>query len=327
MPNSRSRLLGFVDNGDGRAWTGRHPPTTACLPHQPLGWSLEPNLKLIQSGRATSALLPTLLLALLLAACGGGGGGDTPPTNSTPTPPVVVVEMPATRSDAARFLSQATFGPTETDIDRVMAVGYSAWIDEQFSRSATSHRTHFETRDAEIRAANASSSAGQDQVFETFWKQAIAGPDQLRQRSAFALSQIFVISMADDNVANNPRAVAAWLDMLGNEGLGTYRNLLETVSRHPLMGVYLSHLRNQKADTRTGRVPDENYAREVMQLFSVGLVELNEDGSARTVGGNPVDTYAPADISGLARVFTGWSYACPDWPDNSCFSSGVANGN
>ena len=281
-------------------------------------------MNLMHSGRATGALL----LTLLLAACGGGGGGgETPPATGTPTPPPVVVEMPATRSDAARFLSQATFGPTETDIDRVMAVGYSAWIDEQFARSAVSHRTHFETRDAEIRAANASSSGGQDQVFETFWKQALASPDQLRQRSAFALSQIFVISMADDNVASNPRAVTAWMDMLGNEGLGSYRNLLETVSRHPLMGVYLSHLRNQKADTRTGRVPDENYSREVMQLFSVGLVELNEDGSARTVGGNMVDTYTPADISGLARVFTGWSYACPDWPDNSCFSSGVANGN
>jgi uncharacterized protein (DUF1800 family) len=114
--------------------------------------------------------------------------------------------------------------------------------------------------------------------------------------------------------------------MLGDKGLVTYRDLLESVSRHPMMGVYLSHLRNQKADTRTGRVPDENYAREVVQLFSIGLVELNEDGSARTAGGNTVDTYSPADISGLARVFTGWSWACPEWPDNSCFSAGSANG-
>jgi uncharacterized protein (DUF1800 family) len=94
-----------------------------------------------------------------------------------------------------------------------------------------------------------------------------------------------------------------------------------------MMGVYLSHLRNQKADPRTGRVPDENYAREVLQLFSIGLVELNDDGSARTNAGNPIDTYTPADISGIARVFTGWSWACPDWPDNSCFSQGTANGN
>ena len=108
---------------------------------------------------------------------------------------------------------------------------------------------------------------------------------------------------------------------------GNYRDLLEAVSRHPLMGMYLSHLRNQKADARTGRVPDENYAREVMQLFSIGLVELNADGSARTSGSKPLETYAAADVAGLAKVFTGWSWDCPEWPDNSCFFGGSANGN
>ncbi len=280
--------------------------------------------------------LGALFMTVMLAACGGGsGGGDAPapapapaPTPTAPTPPPApVVERPATRDEAARFLTQASFGPVDADIDRLMAVGYAAWIDEQFALPATSHRAFWETRNAEIRAANASNSAGQDQVFESFWKQAVTGPDQLRQRVAYALSQIFVISMVDNTVAENPRAVAAWMDMLGEQGLGTYRQLLETVSRHPMMGVYLSHLRNQKADARTGRVPDENYAREVMQLFSIGLVELNDDGTPRSTGGNAVDTYAPADISGLARVFTGWSWACPDWPDNSCFFSGTANGN
>ena len=271
--------------------------------------------------RARCAWTLSLTLTLVLAAC-GGGGSETP---AAPEPPPVVVERPATRAEASRFLTQATFGPTDTDTDRVMAIGYAAWIDEQLALPALSHRSHVEARDLEIKAANASSSAGQDQVFETFWKQALTGPDQLRQRAVFALSQIFVISMVEDNVANNPRAVAAWLDMLGAEGLGTYRVLLETVSRHPMMGTYLSHLRNQKADTRSGRVPDENYAREVMQLFSIGLVELNEDGSARTVGSTSIDTYTPSDISGLARVFTGWSYACPDWPANNCFFSGSNN--
>ena len=266
-----------------------------------------------------------LLLGALLAACGGGGGGENSATAEPPIAPVV--EKPATRNEAARFLTQATFGATDADIDRVMAVGYAAWIDEQFALPAASHRAHVEVRDAELKAASATANAGQDQVFETFWKQALAGPDQLRQRTVFALSQIFVLSMVDDNVGINPRAVGAWMDMLGDKGLGNYRELLETVSRHPMMGTYLSHLRNQKADTRTGRVPDENYAREVMQLFSIGLVELNEDGTARTAAGSPVDTYTPADISGLARVFTGWSWACPDWPDNNCFFSGTNNGN
>ena len=115
--------------------------------------------------------------------------------------------------------------------------------------------------------------------------------------------------------------------MLGDKGQGNYRDLLEAVSRHPLMGMYLSHMRNQKADARTGRVPDENYAREVMQLFSIGLVELNPDGSARNGGSSRSRPTAAADIAGLAKVFTGWSWDCPEWPDNSCFFGGSANGN
>ncbi len=278
--------------------------------------------------------LAALVFSSFLAACGGGGGGGgggdaTAPT--APAPPAApVVEKPATRNDAARFLAQASFGATDGDIDRVMAVGYAAWIDEQFALPATSHRAWWDARNAEITAASTATppaTAGQDQVFESFWKQASTGRDQLRQRTAYALSQIFVISMVDGTVGDNPRAVAAWLDMLGNEGLGSYRTLLETVSRHPMMGVYLSHLRNQKADPRSGRVPDENYAREVMQLFSIGLVELNDDGSAKTSAGKPTDTYTPADISGLAKVFTGWSWACPDYPNSNCFFNGSNNGN
>ncbi len=272
-----------------------------------------------------SRVLAVLLSSLLLVACGGGGGGGGDST--TPPPPAApVIEKPATRAEAMRFLTQASFGATDADVDRVMSVGYAAWIDEQLALPATSHRASWEAADAAIKAVTPTGSAGQDQVFESFWKQAVTGPDQLRGRVAYALSQIFVISMVDGTVSQTPRAVADWLDLLGSTGLGTYRGLLEGVSRHPMMGIYLSHLRNQKPDLRTGRVPDENYAREVMQLFSIGLVELNEDGSVRTSGGSPVDTYTPADISGLAKVFTGWSWACPDWPDNGCFSNGSANG-
>ena len=273
------------------------------------------------------AALAAATFAALLAACGGGGGGSNS-TASTPTAPAPsAVEKPATRDDATRFLTQASFGPVDADVDRVSSVGYAAWIDEQLALPATSHRATWEAADAAIKTADATRAAGQDQVFESFWKQAVTGPDQLRQRVAYALSQIFVISLVDSTVGDNPRAVAAWLDMLGDKGLTTYRELLESVSRHPMMGVYLTSLKNQKADTRTGRVPDENYAREVMQLFSIGLVELNDDGSARTVGGSAVDTYTPADISGMARVFTGWSWACPDWPDSGCFFNGALNGN
>lgn len=268
-----------------------------------------------------------LLAALAVTACGGGDLGklDGPLSyvdNSAPPPadkPVI------TRAQAARFLTQASMGPTEAEITRVMELGYAGWIDAQFALPATSHRAHWDTRHAALPPIEPGSTR-QELLFESFWKQAVTGEDQLRQRVVWALSQIFVISMTDDGVGASSRAVAAWLDMLGDKGLGTYRELLGSVSRHPMMGTYLSYLGNQKADARTGRVPDENYAREVMQLFSVGLVELNEDGSARLSNGNPIDTYDSADIRGMARVFTGWSWACPDWPDNGCFSQGSVGG-
>ncbi len=260
--------------------------------------------------------LTGLGVAAMLAACGGGGGGEDAPIAS---------DAPATREEAARFLTQATFGPTQADIERVMRIGYERWIDEQLARAPSSHRALWEAADRALKASDPNASAGQEGVLNAFWRHAVHGADQLRLRHAYALSQIFVISMVDGTVGDNPRAVAAWLDMLNEQGVGTYRQLLESVSRHPMMGVYLSHLRNQKANPATGRVPDENYAREVMQLFSIGIVELNPDGTPRTVGGAPVETYTPADISGLAKVFTGWSWDCVD-TSNGCFYSGTVNG-
>ncbi len=299
----------------------------------------------------------SLILAVMFTACGGGGGASTPVANApvasapvanapppapnpaptpTPAPPPApapvpappappapaAIEKPSTRVEAARFLTQATFGPTDADVDRLMQVGYAAWIDEQLALPAASHRASWEAADAVAKAASAPTNATQADVLDSFWAKAVGAPDQLRQRVAYALSQIFVISTMASAINDQPRATAAWLDLLGSQGLGNYRSLIEAVSRHPLMGLYLSHLRNQKADTRSGRVPDENYAREVLQLFSIGVVKLDEGG--RSTGES---SYSPADVSGLAKVFTGWSYACPDWPDNACFSNGSANGN
>ncbi|MFN0185976.1 MAG: DUF1800 family protein [Aquabacterium sp.] len=266
--------------------------------------------------------IAALSLAVLLAACGGGGGGDS---NETPQGQPSAPEMPADRVAASRFLSQSTFGATDDQVNRVMSVGYGAWIDEQIAKPQTSHRTEWESVDAANKVNDPNSGAWQDDTTNAWWKAALTGDDQLRQRVAYALSQIFVISMVDNGVGDNPRGVAAYVDMLGTHAFGNYRTLLEQVSLHPLMGTYLSHMRNQKADARTGRVPDENYAREVMQLFSIGLVELNADGTPRQASGQAVDAYGQNDIAGLARVFTGWSWSCPDWPDNSCFFWGSAN--
>jgi uncharacterized protein (DUF1800 family) len=235
-------------------------------------------------------------------------------------------DVPANRNEAARFLTQASFGPSSADIDALMQLGTSAWLTRQLALPATSHRAYWEAADAAIQAATPGTTAGQDQIWESFWKQASTGEDQLRQRMALALSEIFVISAVDSGVGGQPRAVAAWLDMLGDKGLGTYRELLEAVAMHPLMGMYLTHLKNQKADPVTGRIPDQNFAREVMQLFSIGLVRLNPDGTPLLVGGLPVETYGPDDVAGLSRVFTGFSWACPAAPSNNCFYNGATGG-
>ncbi len=311
----------------------------------------------VQGTFAARTLRPGLTFAALaasavfLAACGGGSdsssgsGGAAAASTAAATAAATTstgvtakalgssrsagagnaaADRPASLAEAARFLTQASFGPSVDANELVLKLGYSAWIDRQFTLPATSHRAHWEAADAAIKLIDPLKSAGQDPVWESFWKQASTGDDQLRQRVAFALSQIFVISAVDGNIGNQPRAMAAWLDMLGEKGFGTYRELLQSVSMHPMMGLYLTSLHSQKADN-SGRVPDENYAREVMQLFSIGVAKLNPDGTPVLVNGNTVDTYSPADITGMARVFTGWSYACGA-NDNGCFYNGSTGG-
>ena len=288
--------------------------------------------------RQRQHVLAAAVAAALLAACGGGDNTATPAATDGTARALAVKKaegtaaVPAlaapTATEAQRFLGQATFGAAPGDRDAVIAQGFDAWIDAQWLIPATSHRAYWENADATRFATQTPpNTAGQDQVWESFWKQAATGPDQLRQRVAYALSQIFVISAVDSNVGDQPRAVAAWLDMLGTDGLTTYRRLLESVSLHPMMGRYLTHLGNQKANTATGRVPDENYAREVMQLFSIGVVQLNADGTPVLVNNKPVESYTPADVAGLAKVFTGFSWACPGAPSsNNCFFNGSTGG-
>ncbi len=270
-------------------------------------------------GEARASALPSwigaLALSAFLAACGSG-------SDSSGT----AAQTPPTQEAAARFLTQASFGPDDASVSQVQAQGYSRWIDTQLALPVTSHVAAWDAADAEVKKTNAAGSVGQDGVINSFWKQALAGEGQLRLRVAYALSQIFVVSMQDGNVGENPRTAASYLDMLADKGVGNYRDLLEAVALHPAMGVYLSHLRNQKADPRTGRVPDENFAREVMQLFSIGLVALQPDGQPRLADGKVVETYTPADVAGLAKVFTGWSWDCPAWPDNNCFFEGAPAG-
>jgi uncharacterized protein (DUF1800 family) len=202
-------------------------------------------------------------------------------------------------------LSQATFGVTRAEVDRAVALGATAWLDEQFAAPrTTSHVQWLRNKGYEVEPK----VFNQEGLDYTVWRKFIASPDQLRQRMVYALSQIFVVSIDAIDADYPPFSVGNLLDVLEANAFGSYRTLLEQVTLTPVMGRYLSMLGSRKADT-SGRRPDENYAREVMQLFSIGLVMLNADGTPQRVNGNTLPAYTEADVSGLARAFTGWEYA------------------
>ena len=249
------------------------------------------------------------IAALALTACGGSGSdGVAPPPGNTPPPTTPPPAVAPTRNEAARFLTQATFGPAPADVDRVVALGYAAWLDEQFSSQASTHLPAVPAFGDTL----SPQFFGQFPILSTFWTKAAIAPDQLRQRAMYSLSQLFVISMNDANVLSYPQGIATYMDLLGRDAFGNFRQLLEDVTLSPMMGLYLSHLANQKEDAATGRVPDENYAREVMQLFTIGLYELNADGTVKLDSRRePIETYSNDDVIGLARVFTGWSWSSP----------------
>ena len=251
------------------------------------------------------------LAALLLGGCGAGGDESAPAVSGGPA------ADPTSQVEASRFLAQASFGANMSAIDDVSANGYARWLDQQFAMPAGSPHQNYLV--SVIASLPADQSPQDSHVMNTFWRQAATAPDQLRHRVAFALSQIFVISLTNDAVSGYRRGVASYLDMLGREAFGNYRDLLEAVTLHPMMGLFLSHLRNQKESGN--RVPDQNYAREVMQLFSIGLHQLNPDGTVMLANGQPVETYDQDDIVGLSRVFTGFSWAGPDTQNGRFFGS------
>ena len=257
---------------------------------------------------ALAASAAALVAPLALSACGGGGsggaspgvplsagGGPTSGGGTTPGAPSITSEQ------AARFLVQAAFAATDAQIARVQTLGYSAWIDEQFAMPRTlSHWDWMDAKGYQV-VANVDNFAG----FEnSLWRKLIASPDALRQRMTLALSEIFVVSVLGLPVSWRGFLAAGYVDMLEANAFGTYRQLLQDVTLSPAMGVYLNTRGNQKANPATGRVPDENYAREVMQLFSIGLLELETDGTLK--GGRAQETYNAQTIAALAQVFTGW---------------------
>ena len=256
--------------------------------------------------RFTRGVAAAALIAFL-AACGGGSGtGETEATGGSTTGPAAAGPNNAPLA-AARFLTQATYGPTSAEITRLQTMTYAAWIDEQFAKPQSYHRLYMNQAAADLAATGGTVS--QTNFFDSYWSQAIAGDDQLRQRAAFALSQVFVISFTDNTLRSQPRGVSGYYDTLAEGAFGNFRDLLEAVALHPMMGVYLSHLKNQKEDPTTGRVPDLNFAREITQLFTIGQYKLNADGTVVTGSdGKAVAAYVSADLEGLSQVFTGWSW-------------------
>jgi uncharacterized protein (DUF1800 family) len=232
-------------------------------------------------------------------------GSSTMPV--PPTPPAMSNVAP-TPAEAARFLNQATFGSTPASITAVQTRGYSDWINDQIALTPTYHLDYFTARRAEYAARDPDSDfpGWQTPRQEAWWQHSLTAPDQLRQRMAWCLSQLLVISQEGALDASH-REVTLYYDMLLRHSFGNFRELLGEVTRSPVMGLYLSMIRNRRPDPETGQQPDENYAREIMQLFTIGLNELHPDGTLRLDDrGLPIPTYTQADIVGLAHVFTGW---------------------
>lgn len=239
-----------------------------------------------------------------------------------------------TRAQAARLLQQATFGPTLRDLDRVQQLGLEGWIGDQITNQPpTLHRPYIEHIYADFDGARTDLTYSFNELDQfvngnnattPFARAVIAGPDQLRQRVAFALSQILVASRRDPNLENKPLAMTHFYDIFVRKAFGNYFDVLREVTFHPVMGRYLSHIGNQKARPEINQYPDENYAREVQQLFTIGLWELNLDGTRKLDPiGQPIPTYGNAQITEFARVFTGlWfggqAWGNGGWSDDDC---------
>ena len=249
--------------------------------------------------------------AAIIAGCGGGGSPSPSATASTPA---------TSSTDAARFLDQATFGVTASDVAHVQSVGFSSYLAEQLTAPTSqytgfSYTPHTAPATCKYDAAtptDASSLCSRDQyslfqVQRQFFTHALNDSDQLRQRVAFALSQIFVVSGTEVYEAYG---MADYQNMLLNDALGNFRTLLQDVTLSPVMGHYLDMADNAKTNTALGTSPNQNYGREVLQLCTIGLYELNPDGSQKLdSSGAPIPTYNEDVVAGFSAVFTGWTYA------------------
>ena len=232
--------------------------------------------------------------------------GDTtfvvvnPDPGSAASAPLLVPPAPASGpsqvsdSEAVRFLEQAAFGADTYSLNRVKLLGYSSWIDEQVNEARSTYPD----------PANIPFSMGPVQA--RFFSNAVHGRDQLRQRIALALHKILVVSAVQEN---DPAQMVPYLQLLSDVAFDNYRIILRKITLNPSMGAYLNMVNNLKANPAANALPNENYARELNQLFSIGLDQLNQDGTyILDASGNPIPTFTGATIREFARVFTGWTY-------------------
>lgn len=259
------------------------------------------------------------ITVVLLVACGGGTGGNDSQVAPAIAPALPGTEVnnaapdtPMSQREAFRILEQATFGPRLDDINATAGTGPEAWINAQMALPATYMSDGLRN----------SNNDRWNEYINVWWRHAVEADDQLRQRVAFALSQIFVISSAD-GLGDEQPGLANYYDILLRHSFGNYRDLIEEITLNPIMGEYLSMKGNHKPDAELNLRPDENYARELLQLFSIGLSQLNDDGTTiNDADGVPLPTYSQETVEAFAHVFTGWHFANAEhfrWPKNSDF--------
>ena len=285
----------------------------------------------IESNRPLTATRPffedhgialSVLSSAVLTACGGGGSSSNSGTPSSSVNPLTgssgfSFPVALTDAEAARFLQAAQFSSSTAEIAAVRSGTYTEWLQKQFNPPPTATVAESAWDWLQRRGYGAVDANGY--YFNDYpaqfmiWHQLFASPDAMRNRLALALSEFFVVSLQSAEFTWRSHAFAHYWDQLVENTFGNFRKMLKDVTLNPAMGYYLNTKGNQKENTATGRVPDENYAREVMQLLTIGLYQLNLDGSVKLgANGEKLETYSQADVTGLARVFTGYDFDFSD---------------
>ena len=295
------RAVGSVDN------SVVDEPISPVGPPNPAG-ATPPTKPAKRTRLHSTALLATGAVAGVDVMAATGGNFSTTESNSNGVGVSINAKNRQADASQLRFLLQAQFGATTAELTNVRTLGFDAWLNQQFSapRSQGGY-------DWLVASGNTDPFKG-DFFFPTpadfmIWKQLISSSDQVRMRMALALSEMFVVSTNPLDAFWPGSFMGAYWDVLAKNAFGSFRTLLEDITLNAAMGRYLNMLGSLKEDPATGRLPDENYAREIMQLFTIGLDQLNVDGTLKLdASGKPIPTYAQSDVSNLARVFTGYDY-------------------